>query len=415
MSQTTHAPMATAINPYALTEVLLERKVNWSRIADPIKLVSRTLETPAEDLFDGDRGSPIFATNGIHRDDTPRSKDGLQGKIERPLDKLPSLKLRPGMSERLIDRLRDLVLLRPEFGETEYPGAVWQDIGDFFEEGTEFADPVQGALGDCWLIAAIASVAWTRTYAIVQRNRTIGSGNQDFVDAIDLAYAANDVRRYEVSEKLPVWQGTSLQLYGRSAETGEIWPGIYEKAFAKLRTGNLTDKPDLRALGGGDPVDACVKLLPGTSASYRWTNGLSADQLWKAVTQNSIGNPGNANPTLFARAGRTINPLTAWTYGAAKDAPDPIAYDADSGIVACHAYSVLGWIAPAGHLLGKQSRYVVLRNPWGMHEGRVDVLSGNWPALDQTWIRSTPLNTGGVFAMKIETFKKYFAGLGVAA
>ena len=31
-----------------------------------------------------------------------------------------------------------------------------------------------------------------------------------------------------------------------------------------------------------------------------------------------------------------------------------------------------------------------------------------------SWTRSTPLNSRGLFAMKIETFKRYYAGMGVA-
>jgi Calpain family cysteine protease len=44
-------------------------------------------------------------------------------------------------------------------------GTTWLDPGTFLDEGTEFFDPVQGGLADCWLIAALAAVAWARPYA----------------------------------------------------------------------------------------------------------------------------------------------------------------------------------------------------------------------------------------------------------
>ncbi len=407
---------ADAINPYALVEAVLRRRVKWSRIKDPAKLLARTLETPIERMFDTEAGSPVFAMHralkhGIREvDEGPaRGRDGGRPPFELP-DKLD---LGSSMSEALKARLAEILLPSPIFRETEYPGATWTDIGDFFEEGTEFADPVQGALGDCWLIAALSSVAWSRPYAILQRNRATGPGGSDFVDAIDMKYYDGQVQTYEVGETLPVYTGSSWPLYARSAEAGEIWPGVYEKAYAKLRTGNLTDKPDFRWLAGGDTVDACTRLVPGLTATYVETRTHSADELWQTLTANCIFNPGGPWVALH-RAGRTVNPMTAWTYASKDESPDRVDYDWDSGVVASHAYSVLGWITEA-RVARPWSRYIVLRNPWGMHEGKVETLGGNWDAYDRSWMRVTPLNANGVFAMSIEAFKKYFAGLGVAA
>jgi hypothetical protein len=169
----------------------------------------------------------------------------------------------------------------------------------------------------------------------------------------------------------------------------------YEKAYAKWRTSNTTDKPDYQPLNGSDPVAACAELVPGTSASYTSTASSTADAIYNLVRANSMSR-------------RTMNPMVAWTYARGKDSPDKIKYDAASGVVGWHAYSVLGWD------FAKGVRYIVLRNPWGTHEGKVDVKQGNWRAYDISFWKTVPLNRAGVFAMKVETFKKYFAGLGVA-
>lgn len=406
------AAITGAVNPLALAEVVLGRKINWRRVANPEKLLARILETPLEDLFDGNRGSPIFALQQAIRRlyaerDMPRVGDP-----DFPIPGLDDIQLRQDISIELEKKVKAALLAL--YTETEYPGASWQDIGDFFEEGTEFADPIQGAIGDCWLISALASVAWSRPYAIVHRNRTTGASQGDFVDAIDIQSTATETATIEVGEKIPVWDGGNFPLYGRSSEAGEIWPGLYEKAFAKLRTSNQTDKPNFAALNGGDCVDASARLVPGLKAKYYATAPSSADQLWSTLIANSIGNPGNSGRLIFERAGRTVNPMTAWTYAVSSDAPDSIDYG-PSGIVAWHCYSVLGWIAPTVRLLRDSIRYIVLRNPWGFHEGVVDVYDGNWNANDQGWMRSTPLNANGVFAMEIKTFRRYFAGLGVAA
>jgi hypothetical protein len=262
----------------------------------------------------------------------------------------------------------------------------------------------------------------SRPYTIVQRNRTTGAGQDAFVNAIDVADAGT-TKRFEVSERVPVHNTTGQPLFARSAEGGEVWPGVYEKAFAKLRSGNLTDQPDIRVLHGGDCVDASARLVPGTTAHYTATQHTTADALWTQLRDNCIATPQPSGPLVpvfnRVRSGRTVNPMTAWTYAKAEDAPDTIKYDATTGIVGWHAYSVLGWITrSSGVSLPGQpqvfERYIVLRNPWGTHEGRVDTFNGSFASHETSWARNTPLGTGGVFAMRIESFKKYYAGLGVA-
>jgi hypothetical protein len=110
--------------------------------------------------------------------------------------------------------------------------------------------------------------------------------------------------------------------------------------------------------------------------------------------------------------------MMACTWGSAADAKKyanvTIAYDATSGIVADHCYSVLGFMESGS------TQYVVLRNPWGYHEGTLDVLTS-----PTTWspggipsnplVEAVPLNTAGVFAMKTTTFKQYYQGIATFA
>ncbi len=419
------------INPYALTEALLGKRIDWRKIDQPLALVENTLSTSAENLFDAGKGSVLFSLqravqqkNGLLA--TARSAGSNKAERIKALLDTPA-QINPALRDRLADIL---IPADPDKKETEYANASWRDLGDFFEEGTEFGDPVQGAIGDCWLIAALASVAWSRPYAIAHRNRASGQNNDQFLDAIEFANTPGNTQMFEVTENVPVNNATNLPIYARSSESGEMWPGIYEKAYAKLRSGNETDKPDIRTLHGGDCVDASVKLVPGLTGQYIGTAAQTADSLWNTLQANCIGNPATISPTPLirkVRAGRTVSPLTAWTYAKAADAPDTIAYDHTTGIVGWHCYSVLGWITvttqglsshptPAGlPVFGSTTkRYIVLRNPWGQHEGLVDILTGDWLTHDRSWWRSTPLNTGGLFAMTIESFKKYYAGLGIA-
>lgn len=424
--------LSGAVNPYALTETVLNKRIDWNRVERPIELLERTLETPANALFNGGRGAPTFALQAplkaVTVDAAAAASAAARGNASAPAT-VPRLRemradLNEHISPALRTRLSEILTPRllPQLQGTQYDNATWTDPGDFFEEGTEFADPVQGAVGDCWLIAALASVAMSRPYAIVQRNRTTGPAQDTFVNAIDVIDAGAS-KRFEVSERVPVNNGSGQPRFARSAEGGEVWPGVYEKAFAKLRSGNLTDEPDILVLHGGDCVDASARLVPGTTAHYTSTNGTTADALWTQLRDNCVATPQAAGPLVpifnRVRSGRTVNPMTAWTYAKAEDAPDTIAYDGTTGIVGWHAYSVLGWITRSSGLVftGQPQvleRYIVLRNPWGTHEGRVDTFNGSFASHEGSWVRNTPLGTGGLFAMRIETFKKYYAGLGVA-
>lgn len=437
-----------AINPYALTETIVGKRIDWSKVEQPIELLEKTLQTPADRLFDGGKGSPVFALQDALLDSAPVLHSTKRTTEKQAISSasaaanrrvVPKLNLSSTISAQLQERLHDLItpVLPPEQRETEYTGATWSDPGDFFEEGAEFGDPVQGAVGDCWLIAALASVAITRPYAISHRNRTTGADEEAFVDLIEIADSSGVTRQFEVTEKVPVNNGSGLPRFARSAEAGEIWPCVYEKAFAKHRSGNLTDQPDILTLSGGSCVGASKALVPGTTAQTKNTASASADDLWKMLRDNCIATPltSSTTPSLSQlRSGRTINPMTAWTYAKAEDAPDDIEYNNATGIVGWHCYSILGWITRRRLTLPLQSvvrgtqrssltsnanttldRYIVLRNPWGTHEGLVDTLGGHWDSHEISWTRSTPLNTKGVFAMSIESFKRYYAGMGVVS
>ena len=412
-----HKPLAGVINPYALAELSVGRPINWSRVADPPRLLEETLGVEHDRLFDPAHRAVPYALAPerealevepeawTHRlQELERVVVPEEGRLDlrtfdenaaalalRRLEVAGVEGLRPEAQERMAAAV---VPVQVASNDEEFtpPGAAWIDPGDFFEEGTEFADPVQGSLGDCYFIAALASVAWSRPYTILQRNRATGHSQQEFVNQI--AFTRNgSADSVEVTERVPL-RGSNT-LYARSSEAGEIWPAVYEKAYAKWRTGNDTDKPPYGPLHGGDPVRACCELVEGLRPTSKSTRRESAADLYSFVRQNSLSR-------------RTVNPMTAWTYGRASDAPDSIQYDAASGIVGWHAYSVFGWDFVRGR------RHIVLRNPWGRHEGRVGTRSGTWVAHETSFWRRVPLDTGGVFSMDADEFKRYFAGIGVA-
>lgn len=363
------------INPYALAEVILKKRVNWQRVTDPQKLLADTLGHPYEKLFDPKHDSPIYA--GLELD---RKTNVMRRAKEVTKPKEAPKAFVEAMATAFIKAMAT---------------TIWVDPGDFFEEGTELTDPVQGGLGDCYFIAALSSVAWARPYVIAQRTRATGLGQQQFMDMIEF-YSGGKWTKIEVSELIPMISPGNLFIYARSSEAGEIWPAVYEKAYAKWRTNDSGDQPNYNPIAGGDPVGA-MQQLTGLTPTYIGNSSLSAHDIWQKVRGNSISR-------------KTFNPMVAWTYGTAPSSN--VNYN-NAHLVANHAYTILGW-----QYINNQE-YIVLRNPWGSYEATLNVNGGIWTAWDQPyyggkgWWRQIQMSSNdGIFALRSDTFKDYFAGFG---
>lgn len=276
------------------------------------------------------------------------------------------------------------------------PNSTWTDKGKFFNEGTEYFDPVQGAVANCYFIAALSAVAWATPKQIRNITRATGTSQDSFTNIINFYKPDSNGtldKEIEVTDTVPVtsWGGF---IYARSSEDGEIWPAVYEKAFAKLKTGTLTDHPDITATAWGDCVWATAQLN-GKNRNYYDTDTHSADDLWNYVRSNSMSY-------------KTIYPMTAWTFDTGTYQQRNIDYN-NANVVASHCYTILGW---GYNTCGK---YIIVRNPWGVKDVTANTYNGTFYFYDISWWR--PINTigdDGVFAIEASAFKKYFAGMGVA-
>lgn len=389
------------VNPYAVAELVADKQIRWSRVANPVAELSNIMQLPEETIFAPD--SPLlrpgvvpFAKPGEIQEILPKRE--AQARLADFLkSNLSGIELAHPRRLRTLreDQAEPLaqLLVQPEVGSNSEPwqpsGVDWVDKGDFYEDLGEINDPVQGALGNCYFIAAMSSVAWSRPYAIANfaRPSSWGDDNAPIHQVTFYDGGKGDGETVEVSERLPVSSGSHRWRYARSRDHSETWPAVLEKAYSKWRTGNTTDFPDYGPTAGGDPVMACAQIVRG-ERHHRWNANHSRDELYSFVRQNSRGK-------------RTFNPVVAWTPGRPPEGLD----FREARVVASHAYSVLGWE------WRNNTPYIVLRNPWGTHEVTADVLSGSWTSFGP-YTAPMPLNTDGVFAMKASMFKQYFAGLG---
>ncbi len=434
------------INPYALAEVIADRKIPWKELPDAPRVLEDILQTPYEELFDPAFGGPLYTGLKLNNLELVLERSPLLdveinldiNDLDNPLTSLEikkladlgprfdvkdvgsievthaelvrqqylQLTLRLPDKERLqqLARIlsRDIVATIANDAKAGNardwtpPNGTWADPGRFFNEGTEYFDPVQGAVANCYYIAALSAMAWAKPFQLAQITRATGTGQQNFVDMVRFykpdSGGAID-KQIEVTETVPQTMGGNY-IYARSSEANEIWPAVYEKAYAKLKTGITGDHPDITATAWGDCVWATAQLNGGHRYYYD-TASRSDDTLWNLVRGNSISY-------------KTFNPMTAWTYSTGEAAERHLNYSSAT-IVASHCYTVLGW---AYH---NNRKYIVLRNPWGNTEATVAALNTNIWMYDVSWWRPITLSVvDGTFAMEAWAFKYYFAGLGVA-
>jgi hypothetical protein len=465
-----------AANPRALAELRAGRKIDWSK-EDEKKTLAQLLDMPYEHLFDPKFGSPVFAgvpldfghqrwhvtvdaktdirklydsapnarrlqENGLISDSILKKPatnlrtfaaattdqvalelQSLEPKCNRPADatqvnRSAEMSVAARLTEmsqatlvkagQPLGRLnREFVIINPEWLHLLLSDLNFSIPGEYFVDAPTATSPVQGGLGDCWLIAAMSSVSWTRPELMNEKIRREASAGVVATGKADFRYDFTDVLTINliffnitIPFTFPIWIGEEVPqsswggyIYASSSVPGETWPAVIEKAVAVWRSGgnaNFPNSSDYGHLNGGDAAWAC-HILTGDAPWYHWAD---ADDSWSTIISNCSG-------------GRTITPMTAWTWGSSDDSPNKVDY-AGANLVANHAYSILGtWET-------NNRQYVVLRNPWGYHEGTLNTFSGSWSTNEAWGAAPTVLPGSGVFALEIHTFREYFMGFGGA-
>lgn len=206
----------------------------------------------------------------------------------------------------------------------------------FFVEGYSRFDVQQGELGDCWLLAAAASL--TMDHKIFTR---VVPDDQTFEDNYVGVFHFRFWQYGKwidvcIDDRLPTYNGKLL--YMRSTEQNEFWSALLEKAYAKLHG-------SYEALKGGTTCEAMEDFTGGVSEMYELKD---------------------APPGLFniLLKGYERNSMIACSIE-----PDPNQFEAETpkGLIMGHAYSVtkiemMDIVTP--NTSGKIPM-LRLRNPWG--------------------------------------------------
>jgi hypothetical protein len=270
--------------------------------------------------------------------------------------------------------------------------------GVVYYQNPTYTDPVQGNARNCYLVASLASMAWVNPANIAKKIVTTSKNGQTG-ENVSFTQGPGTVF---VSRKLCLDAGGNFQ-YCRSSQagSGEIWPSIYEKAYARafLIPGGPTesnwDTFNMDAVAWeGNSMNGLSRLISGAAAQY---------------AASSIDSAGII-PAYVDSFGKTKYPAIAWT----PPGSNP------QGISSDHTYSILGFYPGSSG-----PTHVILRDPRASGKPTTGVLGlGTWtlgannyytgPNPDASYgipSNAIPLSNGA-FGLQVSVFKQYFQSFG---
>jgi hypothetical protein len=295
-----------------------------------------------------------------------------------------------------------------------------------FEDGISPRDIAQGALGDCWLLSAIACLAEQR--GAIERCFVEHSYNPRGKYTLRLWSGLKQKWMYiNIDDTFPCNPGEGGKPLFTHPNGGEIWVMLLEKAFAKL-SGSYANIEGghvlwaLEAMTGDDVLKYSLSKEKTEWSSYELVHkNKTDDEGVRACRFPSTGHTFN-NDNMFAVLKKYSNSncvLGAGSLGVdntRKEGRSEDEKDDNGGIVPGHAYSILDVRQCFGQ------RLVCLRNPWGSFEWK-----GDWSDTSSTWkkhplvrallkpetILSRSDKDDGMFWMSWDDFLKYFSSVDV--
>uniref|UniRef100_A0A667W7N7 Calpain 2, (m/II) large subunit b n=1 Tax=Myripristis murdjan TaxID=586833 RepID=A0A667W7N7_9TELE len=243
-----------------------------------------------------------------------------------------------------------------ELGRSSYKtrGVTWKrptelvSSPEFIVGGATRTDICQGALGDCWLLAAIASLTLNEDVMarVVPTDQGFGD---DYAGIFHFQFwQFGEWVDVVIDDRLPVKDGELMFVH--SAEGREFWSALLEKAYAKVNG-------CYEALSGGSTTEGFEDFTGGIAESFDLRRPPS--NMFQIISK-------------ALEAGALLGCSIDITSAADSEAVTR------QKLVKGHAYSLTG--AVEVNYRGRKEKLVRMRNPWGQVEW-----TGAWSDGSSEW------------------------------
>eukprot|EP01091_Cochliopodium_minus_P010448 TRINITY_DN2764_c0_g1_i1.p1 TRINITY_DN2764_c0_g1~~TRINITY_DN2764_c0_g1_i1.p1 ORF type:complete len:538 (-),score=139.80 TRINITY_DN2764_c0_g1_i1:541-2154(-) len=259
---------------------------------------------------------------------------------------------------------------------------VWKRAKDicpkpqFFVEGCDAGDVIQGRIGDCWLLSAFSILATQKTLLDhVVKYTNLYEGKYTF-----LFYKDKKLVEVTIDDFLPCLKDVNDEftpVFARCRDRNELWVSLMEKAYAKLFN-------CYQNLDGGATMLALCDLTGGSPEIFNFQDKNTKEDI--------------DNGKFWDRILKNIEESFLMGTALTSDSMDDV-----KGIKTNHAYSILD----AREL--DHNRILKIRNPWGEFEWK-----GKWSDSSDVWTEKYKKavdfedKDDGIFWMDYDDFVEYF-------